>query len=194
MSTYAAVTDFRLVDLLTKDDEVAFAEIYKRYADSLTGFAASKLFSMEDAKDIIHDIFVKLWEDRKQLNITSGLKTYLFTIARYRIIDKIRRNVTRKEYAVMLQSLANACQPDIEQIIAAKELTQVIQNTIDTLTPKVKEVYLLSREEHLTILEIAEKLGSSEQTVKNQLSTALKHLRQSLVSLSASAFLFWLLS
>lgn len=194
MPSYAAITDLKLADLLAKDDEAAFVEIYKRYADSLTGFASSKLFSMEDAKDIIHDIFVKLWEDRKQLNITSGLKAYLFTIARYRIIDKIRRNITREEYAVMLQSLANAYQPDVEQIIAAKELTQAIQHTLDELSPKVKEVYRLSREEHLTISEIAKKLGSSEQTVKNQLSTALKHLRQSLPSLSASALLFWLLS
>jgi RNA polymerase sigma-70 factor (ECF subfamily) len=187
------LTDVQLIRLLKEDNETAFAEIYKRYAKSLADFTASKLFNLEDAQDIIHDLFVKLWEDRKQLNITSNLKTYLFTITRHRIIDKIRRNITREEYAAMLQSLANAYQPNIEQQIAAKELQQTIENSLNELSPKVKEIYQLSREENLSIPEIAEKLQLSEQTVKNQLSTALSHLRKSLPGISASILLLWLL-
>jgi RNA polymerase sigma-70 factor (ECF subfamily) len=187
------LTDIQLIRLLKEDNETAFAEIYKRYAKSLADFTASKLFNLEDAQDIIHDLFVKLWEDRKQLNITSNLKTYLFTITRHRIIDKIRRNITREEYAAMLQSLANAYQPNIEQQIAAKELQQTIENSLNKLSPKVKEIYQLSREENLSIPEIAEKLQLSEQTVKNQLSTALSHLRKSLPGISASILLLWLL-
>jgi RNA polymerase sigma-70 factor (ECF subfamily) len=185
-------TDRQLIDLLKAGDETAFAEVYDRYAENLAGFASSKLYSLEDARDIIHDLFVKLWEDREQLNITSGLKPYLFTIARYRIIDKIRRNITREEYAVMVQSLSTNHQPGVEQQIAAKELQQSIEKSLDELSPRIKEIYQLSRDEHLSISEIAEKLNLSEQTVKNQLSTALKHLRQSLTTLSAAAFLLWL--
>ena len=180
METVKQLTDSQLIQLLQDDDETAIVEIYSRYAESLSNFAASKLYSLEDARDIIHDLFLKLWEDRKHLNITSNLKTYLFTITRYRIIDKIRRNITREEYAVMLQSLSNAYQPNVEQQIAAKELQQTIENCIDGLSPKVKEIYHLSREENLSIPEIAEKLGLSEQTVKNQLSTALSRIRKSL--------------
>lgn len=188
------LTDVQLIRLLKEDNETAFAEIYKRHAKSLADFTASKLFNLEDAQDIIHDIFVKLWEDRKQLNITSNLKTYLFTITRYRIIDKIRRNITREEYAAMLQSLVNAHQPNVEQQIAAKELQQTIENSLNELSPKVKEIYQLSREENLSITEIAEKLQLSEQTVKNQLSTALSHLRKSLSRISLSILLLWWLS
>ena len=186
--------DIELIHLLKNDDETAFAEIYRRYAKSLADFTASKLFNLEDAQDIIHDLFVKLWEERKQLTITSNLKTYLFTITRHRIIDKIRRNITREEYAVMLQSLANAYQPSVEQQIAAKELQQTIENSLNELSPKVKEIYQLSREENLSISEIATKLKLSEQTVKNQLSTALMHLRKSLSGLSGSILLLWWLS
>lgn len=194
MEVIKQLTDSQLIQLLKDDDAAAFAEIYKRYAESLAGFASSKLFNLEDARDIIHDLFVKFWEDRKQLSITSNLKTYLFSIVRNRIIDKIRWNITREDYALMLQSLANVYQPDAEQQIATKELQQTIESALNGLSPKVKEIYLLSREEHLSIPEIAEKLALSEQTVKNQLSTALKHLRQSLASISAAAFLFWWLS
>ena len=191
MAAYYTLTDLQLINLLKDDDEAAFAEIYKRYAKSLADFTASKLFNLEDAQDIIHDIFVKLWEERKQLHITSNLKTYLFTITRHRIIDKIRRNITREEYAVMLQSLANAHQPNVEQQIAAKELQQTIENSLNELSPKVKQIYQLSREENLSIAEIAENLQLSEQTVKNQLSTALSHLRNSLSVISASILFLW---
>ena len=184
-------TDIELTRLLKSDDEKAFAEIYRRYAKSLADFAASKLSNLEDAQDIIHDIFVKLWEDRERLQITSNLKTYLFTLTRHRIIDKIRRNITREEYAAMLQSLTNAYQPSIEQQIAVKELEQTIENSLNQLSPRVKEIYQLSREENLSIPEIAEKLQLSEQTVKNQLSTALSHLRKSVSAISVSILLLW---
>ena len=192
MTTYLTLTDLELVDLLKKDDSDAFSEIYSRYAILLAGFASSKLFDLEDSRDIIHDVFVKLWQERKQLKVDRDLKAYLFKLTRYRIVDKIRKNITRQEYAVMVNSLAVSYGVTIEQEIAAKEMTQIIETSLNTLSPRVKEVYLLSREENLSVAEIADKLQVSEQTVKNQLSTALKHLRASLAVASATALIFWL--
>jgi len=192
MALINQLPDSQLIRLLKEDDEAAFAEIYNRYAKELANFTASKLFSLDDAKDIIHDLFVTLWEDRKQIHITSNLKTYLFTIARHRIIDKIRKNVTREEYALMLQSLTKVQHPDIEQQISAKELQQTILQSLDQLSPRVREIYQLSREKHLSIPEIAAKLQLSEQTVKNQLSTALAHLRKSLSGIPVATLIWWL--
>jgi RNA polymerase sigma-70 factor (ECF subfamily) len=192
MATYLTLTDLQLVDLLKKDDSDAFSEIYSRYAVLLVGFASSKLFDLEDSRDIIHDVFVKLWQERKQLKVDRDLKAYLFKLTRYRIVDKIRKNITRQEYAAMLNSLAVSYGVTIEQEIAAKEMAQIIETSLNKLSPRVKEVYLLSREENLSVAEIADKLQVSEQTVKNQLSTALKHLRASLAVASATALMFWL--
>jgi RNA polymerase sigma-70 factor (family 1) len=192
MATYLVLDDLQLIDLLKKDDENAFSEIYRRYADSLAGFASSKLFDLEDSRDIIHDVFVKLWQERKQLKVDRDLKAYLFTLTRYRIVDKIRKNITRQEYATMLDSLTVYYEATVEQEIAAKEIARSIQRSLEELSPRVQEIYLLSREENLSITEIARKLQLSEQTVKNQLSTALKHLRASLAIVSTTVFLFWL--
>jgi len=192
MATYLILTDLQLIDLLKKDDENAFSEIYSRYADSLAGFASSKFFDEEDGRDIIHDVFVKLWQERTQLKVDRDLKAYLFKLTRDRIVDKIRKNITRREYAAMVDSLAARYEATIEQKIAAKEIAQSIETSLDELSPRVKEIYLLSREENLSITEIADKLQLSEQTVKNQLSTALKHLRASLAMVSTAALLFWL--
>lgn len=191
MAAKSNLTDLQLIGLLKKNDEDAFAEIYRRYADSLAGFASSKLFDLEDARDIIHDVFVKLWQERGKLQVERDLKAYLFKLTRYRIVDKIRKNITREEYAAMVQALADRYEPGIEQQIAARELQQSIQKSLAELSPRVKEIYLLSREENLSIPEIADKLQLSEQTVKNQLSAALKHLRSSLAVVSTAAFICW---
>lgn len=191
MAAKSNLTDLQLIGLLKKNDEDAFAEIYRRYADSLAGFASSKLFDLQDARDIIHDVFVKLWQERGKLQVERDLKAYLFKLTRYRIVDKIRKNITREEYAAMVQALADRYEPGIEQQIAARELQQSIQKSLAELSPRVKEIYLLSREENLSIPEIADKLQLSEQTVKNQLSAALKHLRSSLAVVSTAAFICW---
>ncbi len=190
MAGLTKLTDEQLVILLKDGDQAAFAEIYSRYAESLAGFAASKLYSLDDARDLLHDLFVKLWENRGQLNITSNLQTYLFTVVRHRIIDKIRKNITRQDYAAMLQYLDTGHQPGVEQQIAEKELKQQINNALNELPPRVKEIYQLSRNENLSNSEIAAKLNLSEQTVKNQLSVALKHLRQTLSGFTIAALLF----
>ncbi len=194
MAEYNSLDDLKLIDLLKGGDEAAFGEIYHRYAESLAGFAGSKLYDLEDARDIIQDLFVKLWEEREQLNIDRNLKGFLFNAVRFRIIDKIRKNIVREEFSGMLQALDVSYELATEQNIAAKELQQHIDKALGTLSPRVREIYHLSREENLSTREIADQLNLSEQTVKNQLTHALKHVRQSLTCISVPTFLFWLFS
>jgi len=191
MAAYTKFTDEQLVALLKKGDQQAFAEIYRRYGENLAGFAASKLYDLDDARDILQDMFVKLWETREQLHITSNLQSYLYAVIRHRIIDKIRKNITREEYAAARQSLVTFFQPGADKQVEAKELEHTIQKLLAELPPRAKEIYKLSREEGLSNDEIAKKLDLSEQTVKNQLSTALKHLRKSLMKISPIVFILW---
>jgi len=185
------LSDNELIQLLKNDDNSAFTEIYNRYAESLAGFAGAKLFHLEDARDILHDIFIKLWEDRNTLLITSNLKSYLFSAVRYRVIDKIRRKVTRQGYSLMIQSASTANAHGADEIFEAKELQENIDNALRDLPFRTKQIYELSRNQHYTISEIAQMLNISEQTVKNQLTTALKHLRQSIIFTTTIAFLYW---
>jgi RNA polymerase sigma-70 factor (family 1) len=180
MIEYHSLSDLQLAGLLKNDDEAAFTEIYHRHADKLTGFASSKLYGLEGPRDIIHDVFVRFWEERKIFKVDRNLEAYLFTMVRYRIIDKIRKNISHEQYLGMALALHENFGSDTEQRIAAKELKQRIEKALDQLSPRVKEVYHLSREENLSISEIANKLQVSEQTVKNQITSALKHLRKSL--------------
>ena len=170
-----------LLARLQQDDEQAFAAIYDRFAADLIAYAGARLFRLEDARDIVQDVFVKLWHNRETMQIHTRLGSYLYTATRNRVIDHIRRNAIREGYGLLLQSLGSANSPDAAQLLAAKELSSRVQQVLDALTPKVRTVYRLSREQQLSISEIAARLNVSEQTVKNQLTTALNHLRKSLV-------------
>jgi len=176
---------------LKAGDPAAFTAIYEHYSERLTGFASSKLFNLNDTRDIIHDIFVKLWEDRVNLRIERNLEAYLFAMVRHRVIDKIRKNISHERYAAMLSTLEVSQHPDVEQKIAVDELDKKFRKSVDKLSPRVKEIFLLSRNEELSIQEIALKLNLSEQTVKNQITYALKHLRNALTTFSITMLLLW---
>lgn len=182
MTTLNILTDHQLIELLRKDDRSAFTEIYHRYAKSLTGFAVSnyKLFDLTDASDVLHDLFAWLWAERREIEITGSLKNYLFTAIRNRIIDHIRKNSSKQRYAAFLQALEESYAHSALQHLEAKELKQFLENSLAQLSPRVQEIYNLSRKEHLSVKEIAERLAISEQTVKNQLTTALNYLKKSL--------------
>jgi RNA polymerase sigma-70 factor (family 1) len=193
MSLSIELSDQQLIRLIKTGDRAAFTEVYKRYAESLAGFAFSKLYDLDDARDVLHDLFVKLWEDRFTLSVNDNLRSFLFSAIRYKIVDKIRRNVTRQEYNILLHALAEPQANGIEQQLEAKELQALVDDSLEQLPAKTKLIYQLSRNEHLSITEIARQLNLSEQTVKNQLSIALKHLRQAIAGLGILALMMdWL--
>ncbi|MBX2923269.1 MAG: RNA polymerase sigma-70 factor [Chitinophagaceae bacterium] len=192
MLAHTTHTEPELLEQLKAGDRLAFTTIYETFAPSLIGFAASKVSSLEEARDIIHDLFTHLWEQREKINITASLKSFLFTAVRYRVIDHIRKSATRKEYAGMLQQLNNRMIIDAESEMVSKNMYQALEHAVEDLPSRTKQIYRLSRYRHLAVKEIACELGLSEQTVKNQLSTALNHLRISWQKLSV--VLLWFFS
>lgn len=175
--------------LIRQGSEADFELLYNKYAEELIGFAASRLTSLEEAKDIIHDLFVHFWNDRANIFIRVSVRAFLFSSVKYRIIDHIRRNITRQKYADQLSKLDTSLPAAIEKL-DVKDLQNKIDTAVGYLSPRVQEVFRLSRYENLRPNEIAEKLGISERTVKNQLTTALSFLREKLESLSLFLILF----
>jgi len=170
-------TGDHLLEALRSGNEQAFAAIYEQFAPALINYAATRLIELEEARDIIHDLFVHLWEERATITITHSLRAFLFAAVRYRIIDHIRRNVKKRAYADSLEALYTAIAMNNGQELEAKDLEGNIERAISQLPPRVQEVYRLSRHQHRSIAEIAKELRLSPQTVKNQLTTALSLLR-----------------
>lgn len=168
--------------LIRQGERQAFHEIYERYWQKLYRVAAKKIRSGDEAKDLIQDLFVSLWLKRETLVVNTSLSAYLFTAIKYKVINYIEANIVKQDYVNSLDKAVIDYDNSTREKIVCNDLESLLQTGIDTLSPKVREVFELSRKEHLSVNEIAEKLKVSHQTVKNQISKALKTLRLHLYS------------
>jgi RNA polymerase sigma-70 factor (ECF subfamily) len=174
---YSNYTDQELLSLLQKDNAAAFNVIYERYSHPLYLYILSKTDGGEMGKDMLQDLFTSLWERRQSININESLKSYLYQSARHKIIDLYRRNSTYQKYLQQLITYFDVQPGDIAALLDSKAKTQNIFDTVNRLPERMKEIFMLSRVEHQTVEQIAVRLGISQQTVKNQITKALKILR-----------------
>jgi RNA polymerase sigma-70 factor (ECF subfamily) len=172
-----------LLLLLRKGDRVAFYNIYERYCKRLYGFVFRYIKQEDDADEIVQEVFVKLWEARSNIDVYSSFDAFLFTIAYNTTMTLFRKRIKERKYLEYLQSIQqieNA--PDIIEEIHFNELNSNFQSLLKQLTPRQKEIFLLSREEGLTHEEIAKKLGISVNTVKKHMTNTLTFLKNNINS------------
>jgi len=174
---YSSYQDHELVSLLKSDNVAAFNAIYERYSKALYLFIYSKLDAAEISKDVLQDLFVSLWEKRQSLVLKESLKSYLYQAARHKIIDIYRKNTTYRKYLQQLIEHFDEQPHSISDQLDTKARTQEMFEAINHLPEKMKEIFMLSRFENLSVEQIASHLNLSQQTVKNQITKALKILR-----------------
>ena len=174
-------TDQVLLQQLSQNDQAAFTAIYERYWKSLFREAMNVLRSQKEAEDCVQELFVSLWNRRQSLSITT-LRAYLQTAIRYQCIDRIEKDMIRGGYLNDFSTYmeANQTMPSVEEELYARELAASIDQVMDKMPDKMREVFRLSRQEHLTHREIAHRLQISEETVKKQIYLALKILKTNL--------------
>ncbi|SEM00078.1 RNA polymerase sigma-70 factor, ECF subfamily [bacterium A37T11] len=171
-------SDEELLTSFRQGDEKAFSMVYHQHAGVLIDYAASRLESFDEAKDMIHDLFIQLWEARENLQLKHSFKAFLFFCLKRRILNYYRQHNSRSVYAERLKVLASSFSPGADTYVEAKEVKELLDNTLENMSGRVREIYLMSREEYLSNKEIALKLNLSEQTVKNQLYTATLILKE----------------
>jgi RNA polymerase sigma-70 factor (family 1) len=171
-------TDESLLLLVADGDKQAFTMLYRRYWQSLFTTAAKALRSKTDAADLVQDIFLSIWNRRHELDVTGSLAAYLQTSVRYKVIKYVEKNITRRDYLMLLTDmLVHHQPPDAESQLQIKELQSVIQLAVGQMPHKMREVYQLSRQHHLSHKEIADRLGISDETVKKHIQHALQNIK-----------------
>lgn len=172
---YALLENTRLVDLLSKDDERAFTELYNRYWQKLFAIAYNRLAEIETAEDVVHDIFAGLWSNRHKIEIES-LENYLATATKYLVLAKVKRKIKERKFAVSMDNtpIVEIC---IESSVHYKQILELVHKGVEKLPEKCRLIFKYSRNEGLSAKQIANRLDLSSKTVENQLNKAMNRLK-----------------
>ncbi|QPH38481.1 RNA polymerase sigma factor [Pedobacter endophyticus] len=181
MSTYKSLTDLEIFVLMQEGDKFAFEEIYERFNGLLYIYACKMVSNREDARDIVQEIFVYLWSN-PNIQIKTQLSSYLYTAVRYKVFDWLDKNKSRSNYLQSLTDFAEKGDYVTDNYIREREFASLIEKEVSLLPPKMRLIFEMSRQQHLTQKQIAEILQLSDKTVKKQMSNALKVLRLKLTS------------
>lgn len=177
---------------IKKGDERAFHALFNKYYKSITYRAYKVLADEHIAKDNAQEVFLDLWNKREQKEITTSIGAYLNKAIVFKTIDYIRaQRLDFNKDSTLEQKSINPF-----QAIEGKELAEVIREAAMTLPERCRIIFLMSRFEELSHKEIAQKLEISPKTVENQITYALKRMRQILAPIlkNLKIFIFFLLS
>ncbi|NQX37267.1 RNA polymerase sigma-70 factor, ECF subfamily [Pedobacter steynii] len=176
-------SDEELLKAIQNEDRSAFECLYHKYWQKLYLSAYHILKDIHAAEDIIQEIFAQLWLKRDQVAI-DNLAAYLHTAVRFQVFKAIRDGKARIDLSSQAEEFFD--KNSIEDILHEKELDKRLEESIATLPEKCREIFILSRKEHLSVKEIAARLQISPKTVENQITIALRKLRTQMGDL-----LFW---
>lgn len=166
-----------LVSRLVNNDEEAFSELYASYKDRLIYFAMRYVKSKEFAEDIFQDVFSTIWQSRHFINPEYSFSSYVYTMVKNRVLNILRGIENEKKIMKAILSEAINYNDETSRNILYNELNEIIEKAVNRLTPRQREIFRMSREEHMSHREIAQKLNLSNYTVQEHITQALKSIR-----------------
>ena len=172
--------DQELVALICKGDETAYAHLYDKYVEKMLGFAFSLLKNKSDAEDLIHDVFIEIWDKANSYNSSRGsVISWLILRVRSRCIDRFRKqNVLKKN--TQIQVLEDNYEDDNDKLYERLLQQSSIQSALELLSQKQRSVIEMSYYKGLTCAEISMNYDIPLGTVKTRLMSAINLLRNNI--------------
>ncbi len=193
MQDFSQYCDEDLMQEIKADNMFAFDALYGKYCKRVYKFGYSIIKSREEAENLMQDVFLNLWETRSRVKKDSSVKSYIFTITYNSAISIIRKKARESEFIEYLKSVQTINEESVDVVFEYNELKSKLDEIVNTLPKRQKEVYLLHRDEAMKYNEIAERLHISVNTIENHMSRALKTVREKMGYYSLFAMLFMLL-
>jgi len=165
---------------ISNDDEAAFMSFFDLYFKKVYKFIFKFIKEKTESEDLTQIVFIKIWEKRFFLQEVKSINGYVFSIAHRIVIDHFRLSRTKNNNITSSLSYDESSETKLtsEDLLRKHEFEKVYNNALDSLPPKRKEIFILSRHEGLTNNQIALKLGISVKTVENQMTSALSFLKE----------------
>ena len=175
---------------LKQGQNSAFETLYHLYFQKLSHFANSYIENDEEAKEIVQNVFFKLWKKREKLDIEINLHAYLFKMVKNSCLDYFKHQKVKANYSQHCENERKtinhlALMDEPSSLYIENELLQKINASVDKLPEACKRIFIKSRFQGMNHKEIAEELEISTKTVENQITKALKFLRLELKEYTA---------
>jgi RNA polymerase sigma-70 factor (family 1) len=177
MPVYNILSDDELLQRMRAGDDAAFTEIYNRYWEKLLAIGLYFTHNKHSAEDILHEVMISLWQKRNEVEILS-LSAYLATAVKFSVFKSIAREKRRRQ--LMAGYVAPVTEANIEDNLEARFMEDLLHQNTELLPEKARLVFEYSRNDELTIAEIATKMELSPKAVEYHMTKALRSLRKTL--------------
>lgn len=166
-----------LLEKLIAGDKAALEALYQQYHKRVYLFAAKQTNNTTQIEDLVHDTFLRLWENRSRLSLDIPIEAQLFVTARQVVINFLKRSALQQKVYDNLPSQENDAHASNSEADSSEILSQ-LHVAIEALPPKRRQIFKMSKLDGLTYEEIAETLSISKNTVESQMVKAFKFLRE----------------
>ena len=169
------------IDGIQNGDERAFEEMFRAYYPQLCRFAAEYVDSANRARDLVQDVFLRIWDRRAEWTVRRSLRAYLYRAVRNRALNAVRHRDTRHDAQEDLEYTTDGRERrTAADAVHAGALSEEVDDAIQNLPERRRTAFLLHRRHGFTYKEIACAMGITPKTVENQIGRALKALRDEL--------------
>ncbi|WP_298737974.1 RNA polymerase sigma-70 factor [uncultured Chitinophaga sp.] len=177
MTSYLKLSDQDLAALLREGDEAAFKAVYQQYWDKLLALAGRRLGNIDEAEDVVQDIFLHLWKRRESFELKVNFEHYFAVAVKFEVINRLAKRSREQERDHAFAKETPGHQAPLLPAFDLEQLQKQLEATISTLPPKCQLVFRMSRRTDYTNKKIAEQLHISEKAVEKQVTRALKLLK-----------------
>lgn len=168
----------QLIQRFKEGDRTAFDALFYAYEPTLYAYAMKLTCNVDDAKEVVQEVFLKVWERRQWIVPHYSFDSFLYTIAKNLVYNKAKHKAYHFAYKEYMTLYGSQTESVTENTVYFNELAELIQAIYQQLPPVRREVFTLSRIEGLSHSEIAEKLNTSTSNVKNHIHKALRFMKE----------------
>lgn len=169
-----------IIRQIQNGDESVFEKIFRSHYPGMCGYALKYLGDVEQAEEIVQDVFFNYWNKKEVLDIVSSLEAYLYRAVRNSCLNYLKHLKVKAQYVAVQEGASKNVTSGESDAMVELELQQKIDECVANLPVERQKIFRLSREEGMKYKEIAEQLNLSIKTVEAQMGKALKYLRENL--------------
>lgn len=175
-----SIKNSELVERIRKGDKQAFERFFYKYYAKLCVFSNTYVKSIDTSRDVVQDVYIKIWDNKENFEINQSLKAYLYQAVRNQSLNYLGKNSQKIRLHESLSEQRQLEAEDAGHELNTEELTEKIWKLVDKLPEKRRAIFILYRKHGLSYKEIAEVMEITRKTVENQMGRSLKFIREQL--------------